>query len=88
MRRCKKQVVLQAELLQKHREKVERRPMAANAEQVRLMREAAYHELASLRAELMAKTTELIAASATITEQGRYLFRQSQPFLAATILIQ
>jgi hypothetical protein len=63
-------VVLQAELVQRYREKVERRPLAANTEQVRLIREATHHEVAALRAELMAKTTELIAASATIVEQG------------------
>ncbi len=62
--------MLQAELVQRYREKVERRPLAANTEQVRLIREATHHEVAALRAELMAKTTELIAASATIVEQG------------------
>jgi hypothetical protein len=71
--RCKKQVILQAELIQKYREKVDRRPLAVNSEQARLIREATQHEVAALKAELMSKTTELIAATATLAEQGTYL---------------
>ena len=63
-------MVLQAELLQRYRERVERVPVVAAADQVRLVREATLHEVTALRADLMAKTTELIAATATLAEQG------------------
>ncbi len=76
-------MVLQAELVQRYREKVERRPLAANTEQVRLIREATHHEVAALRADLMAKTTELIAASATVVEQG--IIRPIASFFVYTI---
>jgi hypothetical protein len=64
--------VLQAELVARYREQTERAaPLTSAAvEQVRLVREATLHEMTGLKADLATRSSELLAATASLAEQG------------------
>ena len=64
----KKKLVLQGELIEMQREKLETIPKAGKAEEIRILQQAAAHEVATVKADILHKSQELTAAHAKIAE--------------------
>jgi chromosome segregation ATPase len=68
----RKQVALQGELVERYRERLEQLPVAGRAEEMRIIQDAAKHEVAAARAELVSRLQELTASQARALElEGR-----------------
>jgi len=74
----KKQLVLQGELVMRYAEKLEQLPVAGKAEEMRLIQEAASHEVAAAKTELVHVQQELTACTARASQlEGRVSILES-----------
>jgi len=74
----KKQLVLQGELVMRYAEKLDQLPVAGKAEEMRLIQEAASHEVAAAKTELVHVQQELTACTARATQlEGRVSILES-----------
>jgi len=64
----RKRLVLQGELIERQKERLEMIPRAGKEEEIRLVQQAALHEVATAKADLLHKSQERTAASARIAE--------------------
>jgi len=68
MEKMKKRMLLQSELINSYKQTLENRPAKTNQHQIRLITEAAEAEVAAMKAQLAARTSELCLATATIAD--------------------
>ena len=64
----KKRLVLQGELLVRQKESLESIPRAGKEEEIRLVQQAALHEVSAAKSDLLHKSQEITAANARIAE--------------------
>ena len=68
LNKSKKRLILQGELIVRQKESLEVIPRAGKKEELRLIQQAAQHEVAAAKSDLLHKSQELTAANARIAE--------------------